>query len=148
MRGTCIDMQWTENVHSLGYVTKPLSPINPKNNCRMDFLKELVERVSGQVAQKSFGPKLFHLKSRLCHLIGLVKSPKMLSYVARIFYSILISILTLHNVFFSSKIITWDTLLIYCACFVVNQGLTLVSMDTTFGRLDHLLLKDEQAFSL
>ena len=63
----------------------------------MDFLKELVERVSGQVAQKSFGPKLFHLKSRLCHPIGLVKSPKMLSYVARIFYSILISILTLQS---------------------------------------------------
>ena len=42
-------------MHSLGYGTNPLTPKNQQQqkNCQMDFLKELIERVYGQVAWKS-----------------------------------------------------------------------------------------------
>ena len=71
-------------MHSLGYGTNPLTPKNQQQqkNCQMDFLKELIERVYGQVARKSSCPKLCQLKSGLCQPIGLVKLPEMLSYVA------------------------------------------------------------------
>ena len=67
--------KWTGNVHSLVYGTNPVSPQNPQKNCQTDVLKKLVERVYGQVVQKSSRLKLCHPKSQLCHPIGLVKLP-------------------------------------------------------------------------
>ena len=83
--------------------------------------------VYGQVARESSRPKLCLPKSELCHPKFLVKSPEMLSHVARNFITLnnaLASLLHIYRAFFvSSKIKKRDILAINRACFVVHQGL-------------------------
>ena len=93
----------------------------------MVFIGSLEFSVYGQVARKSSRPKLCFPKSELCHPKFLVKSPEMLSHVARNFITLnntLASLLHIYRAFFvSPKIKKRDILPIYRACFVVHQGL-------------------------
>ena len=93
----------------------------------MVFMGTLEFSVYGQVARESSRPKLCLPKSGLCHPKFLVKSPEMLSHVARNFITLnntLASLLHIYRAFFvSSKIKKRDILPICRACFVVHQGL-------------------------
>ena len=70
----------------------------------MVFIGSLEFSVYGQVARKS--PKLCFPKSELCHPKFLVKSPEMLSHVARNFTTLnntLASLLHIYRAFFVSS---------------------------------------------
>ena len=72
----------------------------------MVFIGSLEFSVYGQVARKSPRPKLCFPKSELCHPKFLVKSPEMLSHVARNFITLnntLASLLHIYRAFFVSS---------------------------------------------
>ena len=108
--------------------------------------------VYGQVARKSSRPKLCRPKSESCRPKCFVKSPEMLSYLARNFImpqqypSIRTTIC--RDYFVSSKIIERDTSLIYRACFVVDPGLKIEIYYTFIPlALSHHRLKNEVCYT-